>query len=136
MNKQNAKEGFVKNAEPVPEVIEPVEPDYGPPVTEEPPPDAWPVTVRLMHKAVRDNKGNMLKELTFREPTGGDINRHGNPCHVDQYGDVIILDRKMITMMAVLSGVLQPFLENMDPRDYNSCAYRLRGFFIPNPEAW
>jgi hypothetical protein len=78
----------------------------------------------------------MIKELSFREPTGGDINRYGNPCIVDQNGDVIILDRKMITMMAVLSGVLQPFLEAMDPRDYNSCAYRLRGFFIPDPAAW
>ena len=49
---------------------------------------------------------------------------------------VVIFRSRMMTMMAALSGVLQPFLEAMDPRDYNSCAYRLRGFFIPDPTAW
>jgi hypothetical protein len=78
----------------------------------------------------------MIKELTFREPTGGDINRCGNPCLVDSVGDVIIIERKMTQMMAQLSGVLEPFINAMDTRDWNSCAYRLRGFFIPNPESW
>ena len=39
----------------------------------------------------------------------------------------------MTLMMAALSGILPPFLERMDPRDWNSCAYRLRGFFLPDP---
>jgi hypothetical protein len=142
MNKPHAKEGFIKNAEPVtepvPDAIEPdaniIDMDTGAPV--EPVEETWPVKVRLMHKPVRSNKGDMVHELVFREPTGGDINRYGNPCHVDQNGDVVIIDRRMMTMMAALSGVLQPFLEAMDPRDYNSCAYRLRGFFIPDPTAW
>ena len=139
MNKQSKREGFVNNAEPIDDAPK------GPVIESEPvvpvPPDpeekeTWPVRVKLMHKKVRNMKGEMVGELSFREPTGGDINRYGNPCHVDQNGDVIILDRKMITMMAVLSGILQPFLEAMDPRDYNSCAYRLRSFFIPDPAAW
>lgn len=139
MNKQSKREGFVSNAEPADDdiagpVIEheaPVpEPDPGP-VKE-----VWPVKVRLLHKGVRGPKGETVKELSFREPTGGDINRYGNPCLVDQNGDVIIIERKMTTMMAVLSGILQPFIEGMDPRDWNSCAYRLRGFFIPDPAAW
>jgi Phage tail assembly chaperone proteins, E, or 41 or 14 len=96
----------------------------------------WPIRVKLLHKAVRNGKGDMVNELVFREPTGGDINRFGNPCRVDQYGEVIIDDRRMLPIIATLSGVLQPFLEAMDPRDYNSCAYRLRGFFLPNPAAW
>jgi hypothetical protein len=139
MNKPDKREGFVSKAEPIDEtpkgpVIEnePVVPVPADPEEKE----TWPVKVKLLHKSVRGPKGDMIKELSFREPTGGDINRYGNPCIVDQNGDVIILDRKMITMMAVLSGVLQPFLEAMDPRDYNSCAYRLRGFFIPDPAAW
>lgn len=143
MNKQNAKEGFVKNAEPLSEPVD-AEPDAniidmesGAPIeADDQYQDKWPVVVRLLHKPVRDNKGNMVKELSFREPTGSDIIRYGNPCHIDQNGDVIIIDRKMLTMMAVLSGVLQPFLESMDPRDYNSCAYRLRGFFLPDTAAW
>jgi hypothetical protein len=142
MNKPTKREGFVDTAEPIDEkpkvndapVIEnvPIPPDPDP----DPPKEAWPIKVRLLHKPVRGPKGDMVKELSFREPTGGDINRYGNPCHVDQNGDVVILDRKMTTMIAALSGILQPFIEGMDPRDWNSCAYRLRGFFIPDPAAW
>ena len=144
MNKPDKREGFVSKSAPLPDdepavVTGPVI-DNEPPVVPEPPrepePDKWPLKVRLLHKRVRNMQGEMISELTFREPTGGDINRLGNPCQVDQYGDVIIIDRKMMTMMAQLSGILQPFLELMDPRDYNSCAYRLRGFFIPNPASW
>jgi hypothetical protein len=140
MNKQNRREGFVSNAEPIDEATTGPVIDNDEPVVPVPPDpelkETWPVKVKLLHKKVRNMKGEMVNELSFREPTGGDINRYGNPCHVDQNGDVIILDRKMIVMMAVLSGILQPFLEAMDPRDYNSCAYRLRGFFIPDPAAW
>ena len=141
MNKPDKREGFVvaNKAEPQ----RPDEIETGPVIDNEPPmPDpepvaeTWPVKVRLLHKKVRNMRGEMISELTFREPTGGDINRLGNPCQVDQFGDVIIIDRKMMTMMAQLSGILQPFLEAMDPRDYNSCAYRLRGFFIPDPASW
>jgi hypothetical protein len=140
MNKQNKREGFVSNAEPIGGASTGPVIENEPPVVPVPPDpeekETWPVKVKLLHKKVRNMKGEMVGELAFREPTGGDINRYGNPCIVDQNGDVIILDRKMITMMAVLSGILQPFLEAMDPRDYNSCAYRLRGFFIPDPAAW
>jgi len=136
MNKPSAQEGFIKKAEPVQEAAGIVDMATGAAIDPDPPKAEWPVKVRLLHKPVRANNGDMVKELTFREPTGGDINRYGNPCHVNQEGEVIILDKKMITMMAVLSGVLQPFLEGMDPRDYNSCAYRLRSFFLPDPASW
>ena len=141
MNKPHNKEGFVRDTEPLDgdAAAGPVIENQAPPVPAAEPEEveAWPVRVRLLHKKIRGPKGvELVNELVFREPTGGDINRYGNPCHVDQNGDVIILDRKMLTMMAVLSGILQPFLEGMDPRDYNSCAYRLRSFFIPDPAAW
>lgn len=141
MNKPSKREGFVSNAQPLDdEVVTGPVIDNTPLPEPEPDPEpfkeTWPVKVKLLHKPVRNMKGEMVRELVFREPTGGDINRNGNPCMVDQNGDVIIIDRKMTTMMAALSGILQPFLENMDPRDWNSCAYRLRGFFIPDPAAW
>jgi hypothetical protein len=143
MNKANSREGFIKNAEPVDNepvgdvVSEVLDMATGAPLIEqEPVKETWPIKVRLMHKPVRANNGDMLQELTFREPTGGDINRYGNPCTINQEGDVVILDRRMMTMMAALSGILLPFLEAMDPRDFNSCAYRLRGFFLPDPAAW
>jgi len=141
MNKPDKREGFVKNEpldEPMVDAIDAVEPPgfIEGEASEEPVAEMWPVTVRLMYKPVRNNKGEMVHELKFREPTGNDIIRYGNPCHINQDGDVVILERKMMTMIAALSGILQPFIEGMDPRDWNSCAYRLRGFFIPNLAAW
>ena len=141
MNKPDKREGFVTNATALDDETRtgPVidsEPAVVPMPSLEPEPERWPIKVKLLHRKVRNMNGEMISELSFREPTGGDINRLGNPCHVDQNGDVIIVDRKMMTMMSQLTGIHQPFLEIMDPRDYNSCAYRLRGFFIPDPAAW
>jgi len=126
------KEGFIEEKPVV--VTEPAiepSPAEAPQVVE-----LWPIVVKLLHKSVRNNAGIMVKELTFREPTGGDINRYGNPVRVNQDGDVVIDERKMHFMMAALSGILPPFIEQLDPRDWNSCAYRLRGFFLPDPQAW
>ena len=134
MNKPNNKEGFVKNAEPLPETPGPII-DNEPDEVVEQQQEVWPIKVKLLHRGVRHG-ADTVHELSFREPTGGDINRCGNPCHVNQDGDVVILERKMTTMMSQLSGILPPFIEAMDPRDWNSCAYRLRGFFIPDPTAW
>ena len=112
-----------------------------PPVEEPqlPPPkpvDQFPITVRLLYRSIRGNNQEELTSLTFREPTGGDINRCGNPCRIDSEGNVIIDEKKMMLIMANLSGVLLPLLDRMDPRDWNSCAYRLRNFFLPDLAAW
>lgn len=131
--KSKFKEGFVDETAPQ----HPLEPQLEPSPAETPTvADLWPVTVKLLHKPVRDNKGGTVRELVFREPTGGDINRYGNPVRVNQDGDVVIDERKMMFIMAALCGIMVPFLEAMDPRDWNSCAYRLRGFFLPDPAAW
>ena len=98
--------------------------------------DEWPVKVKLMHRPIRNEHGEEVRELSFREPTGGDINRCGNPVRVDQFGEIVIEERKMSLMIAALSGLLSPIIDRMDPRDWNSCAYRLRRFFLPDPEAW
>ena len=158
MNKPAPREGFVADTIEDDVVVTPprqqqrVEPQPARPQprqqrteTQQPKPAAppplqdkemWPVKVRLLYKPVRTEDGEMLHELSFREPTGGDINRYGNPIRVNQDGDVIIDERKMMVMMSALTGVFQPFLETMDPRDWNSCAYRLRGFFLPDLSAW
>ena len=98
--------------------------------------ETWPIKVKLLHRKITGNRNETLDELSFREPTGGDINRIGNPVLIDSDGEVIIDERKMTMMMAALSGVLSPMLDRLDPRDWNSCAYRLRRFFLPDPEAW
>lgn len=134
MNKV-VREGFIAD--------EPAEVGVTSEVPETPPVDVveetWPIRVKLLHRPLvfRDSKGDhALRELSFREPTGGDLNRNGNPCRVNSDGDVIIDERKMTALMAVLSGVNLPHILTMDPRDWNSCAYRLRNFFLPNPDAW
>jgi hypothetical protein len=110
------------------------------PVVERPPAEdegeTWPVVVKLLHRKGQNNKGEEIDKLEFREPTGGDINRCGIPVRVDQTGDVIIVPQAMTLMIAALSGLLSPKIEALDPRDWSSCAYRLRGFFLPDPSAW
>jgi hypothetical protein len=98
--------------------------------------DEWPITIKLLYKPIRNNRGDMIKEVQIREPRAGDIARYGNPIRVNQDGDVLIEERKMTYMIAALAGVLEPFVEDMDPRDWASCAYRLRRFFLPDPAAW
>ena len=133
MNKP-VREGFVKD-----EPIQVEMPDEAAPQQETQPAlvETWPVTVRLLHKPVRNNKGEQIRELNFREPTAGDIMRiGGNPVRLNDKFETIIEDAKMLTLMANLSGILEPFLQQMDPRDFNSCAYRLRNFFLPEAAAW
>src|SRR5262245_34266255 len=133
------REGFVADDAtqhtPQPKAVTP-EPQLEQPVAADENREIWPVKVRLLHKPIRDNKNQGIPERSFLEPTAADIGRYGNPTRVDQDGNVIVVEAKMMYMMAALSGILVPFLERMDPRDWNSCAYRLRGFFLPDPEAW
>jgi hypothetical protein len=137
MNKP-VREGFVKEREASPQLTVEVPSEEAPQQTQ---PieqlETWPVTVRLLHKPIRNNKGEQVRELNFREPTAGDIMRiGGNPVRLNDKFETIIEDAKMMTLMANLSGVLEPFLQQMDPRDFNSCAYRLRNFFLPEAAAW
>lgn len=137
MNKP-IREGFVADeraAKPDDVVIDAVAEPIAPPAPE-PYVETWPIKVKLTRKPIRDNKGIEIKELSFRQPTGADINRYGLPVRIDVNGDVLMDERKMTLMMTALSGVMTPFLETMDPRDWSSCAYRLRNFFLPDPDAW
>jgi hypothetical protein len=95
-----------------------------------------PFTVKLLHKPIIGNSGETLNELTFREPTGGDIIRHGNPVRFNAEGVPEIDERKMTNMMGQLSGVLAPLLNAMHPVDWNSCAQRLQFFFVPDRRSW
>jgi hypothetical protein len=98
----------------------------------------WPLTVKLIHsKPIRNHRNEYVEALTFRAPTAGDINRYGNPVRINKDGDTIIDENKMTLMMAALSGVLSPVIETLETRDWNSAAYRLRPFFLPEPAlAW
>jgi tail assembly chaperone E/41/14-like protein len=131
MNEQPRREGFIEDTAAT-GAPEPAIEDRAPP----PPAETWPIKVRLLHRPIQNNQGVQVHELVFRQPTGGDINRYGNPVRINQEGDVVIDEQKMHRIMSALCGILPPFVEQMDPRDWNSAAYRLRNFFLPEVEAW
>lgn len=144
MNKPLQKEGFVAD-EPaaLPGTTAP-EPAPEPPKALV---DEWPLVIKLQHKPVQRsaNVTDTVNELVFREPTAGDIMRSGgNPVQVEiaqVTGTEIIYnfridDLRMMRLMANLSGILEPYLQKMDTRDYNSCAHRLRRFFIAEQGMW
>ena len=97
--------------------------------------EKWPITVQLLYKPIM-SAGKQINSLTFREPRASEINRIGNPTRMLWDGEIVIEERKMTYIMGALSGVLPPELEAMDPRDWNSCALRLRKFFLPDLRAW
>jgi tail assembly chaperone E/41/14-like protein len=134
MNVQPKREGFVDPEEQAQVQAAPEqEIDAKPPPA---PVEEWPIRLKLMHKPVRNNRDELVHELTFRQPTAGDINRYGNPVRIDFNGEVQIDDQKMMRVIAALTGILVPNLEAMDPRDWTSCAYRLRSFFLPDLAGW
>lgn len=141
MNKP-VREGFVEDK---PVDIEDMASEESAPAPAPPKPDEFPMVIKLLHKPIRKSPTEDLQELTFREPSAADIMRcGGNPCRMElvDVGDgtaiyrIAIDDRKMLTLIANLSGVHEPMLQRMDPRDYNSCAYRLQRFFIPEQGTW
>ena len=116
------REGFVDTSKTSGEAEKMSQRAAPPPHLEEPPMESpaetkevWPIIVKLMHKKIANNEGELVDRLSFRQPRGGDINRYGNPCRVNQEGDVVIDERKMHYIMAALSGILPPMLETMDP---------------------
>jgi hypothetical protein len=145
MNIGQKREGFVEEEKPTKTID--AEPErkartMPPPEMEDSPADLpplegdeWPIQVRL-RKPIPDGRGGDIKELFLREPRAGDINRYGNPVRFNAAGDIVHDERKMTYMIAALSGVLAPFIEEMHPRDWNTCAYKLQRFFLPDPAAW
>jgi len=144
MNMPVEREGFQPAESVNPQVTsgngktsDPVQVVAAPPKEQEEFRETWPVKVKLIHKPIFDQDGREVKEMVFREPTAGDINRYGNPVLLTNEFEAVIDPKKMSLMMAALSGILSPMLDRMDPRDWNSCAYRWRTFFLPEPVlAW
>lgn len=132
MNKPE-REGFVAE--------EPVDLEQTPdlPIADLP---EWPLVIKLRHKPIKKSEIDVLGELSFREPTAFDLIKcGGNPCRLEVSemlaGNRVVYswtidDNKMMRLMANLCGVLEPQLQRMDPRDYATCAYKLRYFFIPD----
>jgi hypothetical protein len=138
-NKQKFRDGFVDDTKPGNEAeVARAAAAHPAPEIEASPADiaaeevVWPIVVKLSFKPISNQKGEMVNQLAFREPRGGDINRYGNPVRMNSQGDWVIEERKMHYIMAALSDILPPFLDAMDPRDWNFCAYELMRFFLPS----
>lgn len=93
-----------------------------------------PVVVKL-RKPIQAN-GEEVTQLTFREPTAGDIERCGNPVNIDfMSGDTPKMSFDTISMskmMSTLAAVPPSSIRSMHPRDWNSCAWNLASFFLPD----
>lgn len=77
-----------------------------------------------------------ITQLTFREPTAADIERCGNPVNIDFMGGetpkITFEAKSMSAMMSALSGVAPPILRKLNTRDWNSAAWNLASFFLPD----
>jgi len=82
--------------------------------------------------------GDEVNELTFREPTAGDIERVGsNPVNIEQIGETgklkVTFDTKAMShMMSILATVPPSTVRQMHPKDWNTAAWELASFFMPD----
>ena len=81
-----------------------------------------------------DAHGEKVTVLRWREPTGGDIERAGNPIIVDFFGEKPSLtfnEKKMSAMMSLLAAVPPSGIKQLTAGDWNSIAWKLVRFFMP-----
>jgi len=76
--------------------------------------------------------GEMVSELTFREPTGGDIADCGNPIVPGGTGRMQFDGPVMTEMMARLAVVTPKTIRDLHPKDWTNGAYMIAGFFLPD----
>jgi hypothetical protein len=82
--------------------------------------------------------GEMLKQMKFRRPTGGDIMEMGNgyPININwETGQVTPNPAVMGAMMARLATVPPSTIKALDAEDWSTCAHALMGFFPPGAQA-
>ena len=78
--------------------------------------------------------GEELHILRWREPTGADIERAGNPIIVDFFGEKPSLtfnEKKMSAMISALCQVPPSSVRQLTAGDWNSIAWKLVRFFMP-----
>lgn len=91
-------------------------------------------SVLTLRKPVIAN-GEEVSELKFREPTGGDIEKNGNPVLIDMTQDpprITFDETKMAKMMAALATVPPSTIRQLHPKDWTNGSWQLARFFIPD----
>lgn len=93
-----------------------------------------PLVVKL-RKPILAN-GEEVSELRFREPTAADIERCGNPVNIDfisaETPKMTFDPKAMSAMMSTLAAVPPSSIKQMHTRDWNSAAWSLASFFMPD----
>jgi hypothetical protein len=82
--------------------------------------------------------GDMLKKITFRRPTGGDIMGlgEGYPININwQTGQISVNPPIMGQMMSILAAVPPSTIRALDSEDWSTCAHALMAFFPPGSQA-
>jgi hypothetical protein len=93
--------------------------------------------VVTLNKPVMAN-GEMVKTLTFREPTGNDMLQLGEkwPINIDwQTGAVSPNPAVMGNVISVLAAVPPSTVKALAGKDFATCSHRLMGFFVPDGQA-
>jgi Phage tail assembly chaperone proteins, E, or 41 or 14 len=82
--------------------------------------------------------GEEIKVLRWREPTGGDIERAGNPVYLDVSAvptggaaTMTFNEKKMAGMISVLCQIPPSSVRQMTSKDWNAVAWKLFRFFTP-----
>jgi len=75
--------------------------------------------------------GDWVEELTFREPTGGDIAECGVPIYIAN-GILKIDPGPMELMLSRLAVVTPSTIQKLHPNDWTSAAYMIAHFFMPD----
>jgi Phage tail assembly chaperone proteins, E, or 41 or 14 len=82
--------------------------------------------------------GEMVKKLTFREPTGADMVLLGEkwPINIDwQTGEVSPNPAVMGIVISQLGAVPPSTVKAMGGKDFATVSHRLMGFFVPDAQA-
>ena len=90
-------------------------------------------THKLREKIPNQN-GDLVDEISFRKPRGGDILRCGNPVKYmphDEEQEITFDEVKMGKMIAALSSIPLAMLDRMDPQDMVEISWGVARFFIP-----
>jgi hypothetical protein len=93
-----------------------------------------PINVTL-RKKIYDKDAAYVTAIEFREPSAGDIERCGQPVILDFSYDppkITFDEKKMTAMISALSTVPIGFVRTMHPKDWNTCAWAIAGFFMPD----
>jgi hypothetical protein len=104
--------------------------------SEGPPPEQLEEEFSFEHTLKRpiEAHGEEVRILKWREPTGGDIERAGNPITievVDGRTSMGFNEKKMTAMISLLAAIPPSSVRKITAGDWNAIAIKLVRFFTP-----